>query len=120
MGAKFLGKPIECFLSGYRTISNTVNSVISLNETIIVQYTVPGGQEFSLVGGSATGMTDTTFRIYVDDVLKEEKNNAWTKRNVNLDVMENVSSGKIIKITAYMRKITTPHDFTASIFGILS
>lgn len=119
MGAKFLGKTLECYLLGYRTICNTVTFVSPQTETIITQYTVPIDKEFSLVGGSATGLTDTTFKIYVNDVLKEEKNNAWTDRNVRFDVMENVPASQIIKITAYIRSDTVPHDFTASIFGIL-
>lgn len=101
-----------------KTFYDEANSTPANNETDVVKFTVPVGQTFICQGGSASGMTDAAFRFYIDNELKELKQNSWTKRNVEFSSLEKIVEGKELKITVE-HKSNIPHDFSASIFGIL-
>jgi len=100
------------------TIQNSINNVPANVETPLVSYTVPIGKKITCVGGVVSGMTDATFKYYVDNAIKEILRINWTERNASFSTIEKMEAGKIVKITVQHHAINT-HDFDGSIFAFL-
>jgi hypothetical protein len=100
-------------------VFNEVNSIAKDIETTVLEYTVPGGQTWEHLGASATGKTDTVFKLYIDGSEMERLHNNWCERNVKFIIQHEVTAGLKVKITAEHGS-NTAHDFSASIFGDLT
>lgn len=113
---------IENVLSKCKTYFNSIAAVAKNIETDIVTYTVAAGRKFIILGGSGSAMTDTTFKIYIDNVLFEIKRNSWTQRNIDFAIKQKVAAGSVIKITgehnSHLYYIGYTHDMEASLIGL--
>ncbi len=101
-----------------KTIYNEISSLAKNIETNVVSFTVPTGKTIQIKGGSANGMTDATFRFYINGILKEKLENAWTQRNVKFAVIEQFTAEHVVKITVEHRS-NQVHNFNGSIFYTL-
>ena len=117
MAVSYSGIPREYELRQLKTFTGAVNSVLKLTETDVLTITVPPSETFICTGGSATGMVDTIFRLYINNILKETLKINWCQRAVSFGVTEKVPHDQIVKITAF-HKNDILQDFDASIFGI--
>ncbi len=106
----------EEFIVNSTTYSGTAASVAASIETDLVVVTIPSDSNFIILGGTATGMTDTIFKLYVGGTLKETLHNAWTDRNVTFKTKHKVSANTEIKITVEHTS-TVLHDFYGTIIG---
>lgn len=113
---------IEDVLGKCKTYFNSVAAIAKNVETFIVQHTVAAGRRFIILGGTGSAMTDTIFRLYIDDVLFEVKRNAWTERNIDFQIKHKVTEGSVIKITgehnSHLYNIGYVHDMEASLIGL--
>lgn len=113
---------IENVLSKSKTYFNSVSSIPKNAETTIIINTVVAARKFVILGGTGSSMTDTTFRLYINEVLYETKRTSWSNRNIDFQTKQKVNAGSVIKITAehnsHLYNVGYAHDIEASLIGI--
>lgn len=95
-------------------------SVVKDSETDIINYIVPAGKFLVLNLVSCTGDNRAIFRLYLDGILKEDKNSWWSDWNPEFDMRAAVvTSGKVVKVTAEHYSNNGAGDFSATVKGFL-
>ena len=118
MGAVFVPLPTEIILKNSITVYDVALSVPSNTETNIILYTVPINQTFIINKSKAGGLIDAIYKLYINNVLKEELSSNFYIRDPVFITQESVTQNIQIKITAKHGAIT-PVDFNATITGVL-
>lgn len=98
----------------YSTLYDVALAVAKNVETDIISITVPSGKIYSMIGVGGLSLTDTVFKLYINNVVQEVRMNAWTNRNVTFIAKENVAAGIVIKLTGIHSSDIT-HDFHGTI-----
>jgi len=89
-------KLTQSILTGAETYSDNV-LITPLQEEIVVEKMI--ASRCVLGGGSASALTDCTFKLYVNNELLEVLFNNWCERNVQFTAQKRLSLGDQVKIT---------------------
>lgn len=120
--------PLNLTSQGYVRTLNVLNSdtknfygegVFSAGtEQVIVSHTIPAGKSLNVLKVSASGDTNSLFKIRVNGTPLEAKRNAWTDRNVTFKYGQgfHLVSGDTIEVTA-LHQDDLSLNFNATIYG---